>query len=192
MDINKLYKVRTTVIEMLTDRGYKMSPNVNIDQFKIMFEQNAMDLTDLNKTVHVFFYNDIKAFTKKDLEAYFEIIKEKYDNPIKVIFIIRDKYNAMVDKEMVAKPEYKDVEIFLAPPLMTNPTKNRLVPKHIILDQTAEKEMLEKYSVNRNQLNWIKASDPIAKYYGMKKGQIVKVIRPSPSAGEYISFRCVI
>jgi len=191
MDISKLYKVRTTVIEMLTDRGYKMPTNVNVEEFKVMFEQGAMDLTDKDKTVHVFFYNDVKTFTKKDLETYFNMIKEKYENAVKVIFVVRDKYNSMVDKEMI-KPEYKDVEIFLAPTLMINPTKVRLVPQHIVLNDDETKEMLERYKVNRNQLNWIKSNDPIAKYYGMKKGQVIKIIRPSPSAGEYISYRCVV
>ncbi len=191
MDANTLYKVRNTTIEMLIDRGYSMEENVNYDEFKVMYEQNNMEFTDKNKSIHVFFYNDLKTFTKKDLELYTTAIREKYETPIKILLIVRDKYNAMVDTEL-AKADYKDVEIFLAPTLIINITKRQSIPKHIILSEEEEKAVLEKYQVNKSQLNLIKMKDPIAKYYGLNRGQIVKIERLSPSAGEYINYRCVV
>jgi len=67
-----------------------------------------------------------------------------------------------------------------------------LVPVHQILTSEEKELVLEKYRVKPYQLPRIKTSDPVAKAIGAKAGDILKIIRDSPTAGRYISYRYVV
>jgi len=69
---------------------------------------------------------------------------------------------------------------------------HELVPKHILLTKEEKRQLLEQLKVRPEQLPWIRASDPVAKLIGAKPGDIVKIIRKSPTAGETVAYRFVV
>ena len=93
-----------------------------------------------------------------------------------------------------AKVKSVDKNIELIP--KTFPSFNifthKLVPKHEILTSKEKDEVLAKYKVQPYQLPWIKKSDPAAIAIGAKPGNVLKIIRDSPTAGKYISYRYVV
>ena len=67
-----------------------------------------------------------------------------------------------------------------------------LVPKHEILSSKEREELLAKYRVEPYQLPRIRISDPAVIAIGAKAGDVVKVVRNSPTAGEYLAYRYVV
>ncbi len=69
---------------------------------------------------------------------------------------------------------------------------HELVPKHEILLPDEREKVLAKYRVHPYQLPRIRTSDPAVKAIGAKAGDIVKIIRDSATAGEYVAYRYVV
>jgi len=69
---------------------------------------------------------------------------------------------------------------------------HELVPKHEIMKKAEVEQLLKKYGLSIEQLPKILEDDPVVKAIGAKKGQVLRIIRKSPTAGESIYFRVVI
>ena len=53
-------------------------------------------------------------------------------------------------------------------------------------------ELLEKYKTKPSQLPKILATDPVVKLLGAKEGDVLKIIRKSPTAGTSEYYRIVV
>ncbi len=87
---------------------------------------------------------------------------------------------------------FKNIQVFDIKELQYNISRHVLVPKHeLISDEQEIKDLINKYSLkSKFQLPHILKTDPMSKYLGLRSGDIVKIIRTSPTAGEYITYRC--
>ena len=70
--------------------------------------------------------------------------------------------------------------------------KHELIPKHLKLSEKEKKDLLEKYKISTKELPKIDKKDPALQSLNVKAGDIVKIIRKSPTSGESIYYRGVI
>lgn len=172
-----------TLIEMLNDRKLNtgLSPadasnlvGTNLNFFKFDIEN-----------VRIIYYLPSK-FKWADLKASFDIDK-KYD-----LFIVVVKEKLTQNNIKLMNALGLPIQSFEIKELQFNITKHCLVPKHeIIADADEIDTIVKSYNLKTKfQLPLLLRSDPIAKYYNLKNGDVVRITRVSPTAAEYIVYRC--
>jgi DNA-directed RNA polymerase subunit H (RpoH/RPB5) len=108
-----------------------------------------------------------------------------------VILISLDKPSSTHAKNM--RVMYPKLQMFQLSELMYNLTKHYLVPKHTVLSEEEISSLLAKYSLkSKQQLPHILSIDPMARYLALRPGNVVRIERPSPTAGIYENFRCCV
>ena len=71
-------------------------------------------------------------------------------------------------------------------------SENLLVPKHEIVPAEKAQEILAKYGADAKKLPQLLREDPIIEEIGAKKGDMIRIIRDSPTAGKTIYYRIVV
>ena len=189
---NKEIVVRSfkTVIEMLTDRGIELSG---------VTKDSANEILDVfvsnNKQLFDIVINDVKIIYCLTSKAKWAELKKHFedDSPYKLyICIVKDKLSQNNAKMMTSLK--LNLQLFDIKVLQFNISHHELVPKHdVVRDDTIVKDIIAQYSLkSKFQLPIILKTDAMAKYLGLKNGDVVKITRVSPTAGEYVVYRCCV
>ncbi len=83
---------------------------------------------------------------------------------------------------MAKEKEKKELNIF----------ESGLVPQHEVVSGDEKTLLLEQLNITTKQLPKIKEDDPAVKALDAKKGDVLKITRASPTAGEYYYYRFVV
>ena len=120
-------------------------------------------------------------------------IKILYENKINEgLIIISGKISSQTKKKIQEIKNELLIEIFTLSELTVNIIEHELVPKHILLSLKEKEDLLKRYRIKDSQLPKILMSDPVARYLGLKRGDVVKIERKSETAGKYITYRIAI
>jgi DNA-directed RNA polymerase subunit H (RpoH/RPB5) len=174
-------------VKMLHNRNYFVNGNLN-DLIKSGIKNFANYETFVKYNNEEFYLKIIpyKLNTINKSEDIESFLNSHIDN--KKIFVILSG-STKIEKQLL---EFNNTEVFNDVDLLVNIIDNNLVPRHILLSDEEANNILIEYKINKDNLQRILSGDRIAKYYNVKPGQIVKIIRPSITAGEEIIYRvCV-
>ena len=70
--------------------------------------------------------------------------------------------------------------------------EHEYVPRAEVLSKEEAREVLKRLNAQPWQLPWIRASDPLVKALKARPGNIIKIVRKSPTAGEVVAYRFVV
>ena len=71
-------------------------------------------------------------------------------------------------------------------------TKHIFVPKHTIISDREKTQLFKTYCITLRELPKIYSDDPAIKHLKAKAGDVIKIVRKSPTAGETVYYRGVI
>lgn len=199
----RFFRARKTCCELLEDRGYivpSQEKNETFAEFSARFDQNertrsrlllvASHKSDVNNKIIVYFADETKKTGVKPIRELTEKMEER--NIQWAILVTQNVLTAFArDAINEAAPRHV-IEYFMESELVVNITKHELVPKHVPLSAEEKQILLQRYKVKESQLPRIQSADPVARYFGLTKGQVVKIIRPSETAGRYVTYRLVV
>lgn len=202
----KLWKIRKTIMQLCHDRGYLVTQDEldqTLDEFKGQFGDKPSERKparsdlivlvahndDPTDQMFVFFPEDEKVGIKT-IKTYCERMQQ--ENITRAIIVVQVGMTPSAKQALVDMAPKYILEQFLESELLINITEHMLVPEHVVMTAEEKQELLERYKLKESQLPRIQQGDPVARYFGLKRGQVVKIIRPSETAGRYVSYRlCV-
>ena len=109
------------------------------------------------------------------------------DTDIHKIVIVKE-FAKKVVKQIL--DDYKNAEIFFEHELLEDIPSKIFIPEHQILIKEEKEELLNKFS--ESELSIIYTTDPIARHFNAKVGDIFRIIRPSITSGKSIFYRKVV
>lgn len=199
--IIRTYRVWKTVHQLVHDRGYEMAQEEleisleqfrtqycaagNIDKVAMQFYAKAPPESTMGQIYVAFCKN--AAVGIKDMRDFVQTLSEQGH---KVGILIYEKSMTPSANKIVQGVQGQfQIDTFQESDLVVNITHHELVPRHIIMKAEEKKELLAKYKLKETQLPRIQMADPVARYYGLRRGQVVKIIRRSETSGRYSSYR---
>lgn len=197
-EASRLFRVYKTVSAMLHKRGYivpKDMKEITPASFTAKYGEypTRESLTilvekadDETNQLFVFFPEDEKVGVKP-IKVYTDRMRE--ENVGNAILVLRVDITPFAKQAVQEMSDSFRIEHFKEPELLVDITEHTLVPTHQVLTQNEKQELLKRYRLKETQLPRIQPNDPVSRYYGLRRGQVVKIIRPSETAGRYVTYR---
>jgi len=192
--------------DMLTDRGDNIDEfdehEAEIDREEFYNDVNILEFHTDNTTI-------IFALTKNLRVNIIEQLKKSKSNIDTFVNSYNGKYNIILifNNDILTTPTITQLNLidkilqkkkgmlqfFQINELLFNPTKHQLVPPHRKLKPEEAIEIMTKYLIkSKLQMPLILKTDVIAKWLGLKQGEIVEIIRYNENSGKSYYYRCCI
>ncbi|CAH8268893.1 unnamed protein product [Arabidopsis lyrata] len=196
---HRYYLARQNALQMLRDRGYQVSDediNLSLHDFRAVYGErpdvdrlriSAQHRSDSSKKVKVVFFGTgmVKVNAIRSIAA--DVLSQETVTGLILVLQSQVTKQAMKAIELFS---FK-VEIFQITDLLVNITKHALKPQHRVLNDKEKTTLLKKFSIEEKQLPRISKKDAIVRYYGLEKGQVVKVNYRGELTESHVAYRCV-
>lgn len=94
------------------------------------------------------------------------------ENISRALIVVQSGMTPSAKQALVDMAPKYILEQFREAELMINITEHELVPEHVVMTTDEKRELLARYKLKEHQLPRIQQSDPVARYFGLKRGQV--------------------
>lgn len=209
--VHRLFTVRQTLTKMLQRRGYTVPANVANDTHAL-FESRWLDAhasgqsdtPDLSFTVEkekdtgtellmVFFPGEAAGANLgiAPIREYIENMDEK--KCVNAIIVVSEGLTSPA-VTMLRELELKGyfISAFTEVELLVDIYEHHKVPLHVLLTAPEKAELLESLKIEEDLLPKLQRHDPMARYLGLKVGDVVRIHRVSMTVGHDVYYRVVV
>lgn len=176
------------IAKMIANRSKKETSEINeytqevFSQFKNNYDNDITFYRNGSTKIAIkLLLRKITTIRKvEDIEDFLDKYKDHYK------LIIVSKITPKAYKQFL---EYDNLEVFFDDDFLINKIDHIFVPKHIILSKEEQDQIKKEYGFKRIEIGIIKQSDPIARYYNVKPGEIIAIERASKNSGIAVYYR---
>lgn len=202
MEINTIIQ---NLKEMLLERGEDISEfdekEKTISRDKFYNDLNTLEFyTD--KSVIIFAFKGLRkniiGELKENEENMDEFIKN-HGNKLNILLIFNNdiittpNITLLTKYDKIMQKKKGMLQYFQINQLLFNPTKHEIVPKHRKLSPEETAVIMDKYLIkSKLQIPIIMHNDVIAKWLGIKQGELVEITRYNENSGISYYYRCCI
>lgn len=183
-------RILLNITKMLSERKFLDKNKLEENYKKLINQKNEEDIykikSDFSDKIYFIMFVFGKLTTIKKIhgiDTFMDLSKK--NNRL----FIANQINQKTYKQFM---EYNDTEVFFEYELLTNIIEHDLQPKFEILSNEERTNYFESYKTKKIEMPKMLSIDPIARYYNLKGGDIVRIIRPSITSGYVVSYRIVV
>lgn len=194
--VSKLYRSRNTLLEILSEkRGFDVSDytGFSVTELHSMMKNEQLDMllenSETGKKIFVKYHLGPKL--KSNGAQIYDYIDDLYDieqilgDDDELIIVTKDKTNDGI-KAIITQVYINDkkfINIYNIHSYLFNILNHNMVPEHTVLSDEQKATIITKYYITEeSQFPEISRFDPVAQAIGLRPGQLVEIIRASPTA----------
>jgi DNA-directed RNA polymerase subunit H len=187
---NEIVKSFETIVDMVRDRALY----ADISEIIKFRDEEIGKIADNARPVFTIDFASMSLRIVYDMHPKFKVndVKKMLEYDGVILLVSREKPGTLALKGI--EEATKNVQVFDINELQFNVARHNLVPSHTpVRDEDEINQIIADTCVkNKTQMPLLYNTDAMARYLALKPGQLVRILRLSPSAGESITYRvCV-
>jgi DNA-directed RNA polymerase subunit H (RpoH/RPB5) len=197
--ISSVYNSRKNILELMKKQGYNVDDysHFSINEVNSMKQNNQLDMllekreddidSKRKNKIYIRYYLT-KMIRPNNIDEMIEDlfnVEETLTKEDTLFIIIKDDINETLTNKLIHLWEADGIFIVMIniQRLQFNILKHKLVPPHIILNNSEVDDVMKKYNITqKQQFPDISRFDPVAQVIGLRPGKICNIIRASKTS----------
>ena len=198
--ISKIYKSRNILLEILKDRGFNVEDwsDFSVTEIQAMYNNKELDILLENPTTNKKVYVKYHLATRLGSSHIYDYVDDLFDIEEvlsandDLIIISKDRTNLTI-RDLVEQLFIKDkkfVNIYNLHDYLFNILKHEMQPSFRILSNDEKQQIMKRYNITKDkEFPDISRFDPVSQAIGVRPGELIEVIRSSPTAVNSLYYR---